>query len=657
MLDNAGVDEHDDDPYEVDAPRAISMTDMSVDSVAEGSAADMLVAQSRSKVIALLVLLGIAGVAAYFHLFVHPTEPDSVLVAVRVDDGEGAAAYWWGGNEAAMRLHDEIEASFEPSGLRVLPRLEETRPELEGVSEQEELREAAARLGAGHVLLVSLSTRETIEVDNNGSDDFVFSLEIGVLDVDAGTVTQAEQPFRVFLWGEDVAEAMRLNARHTAALARGTALELLAAQPRLAHFAGDITGMNSDERVLAMQLEPLFTMAGAHTNALQERREELAEAEAEEFVEHSGKPRTRLGGYLDQDYMIGTAPDGRLVIKHDPHLVFWREGIEYDIDETGEQLWLANADGGERERVFEFYNVFSYPGISADGSTVSLVLDNHGVSKSLAVVSLPGGERKTVLEDFSEYYSTPKPSPDGSLLAFYARPARRSPSSLEVVEVASSKRTVLLNAGTEFSQPSWSPSGELFIAIGEDRIDRVVKFDPRTGALTHLLGVDLDAVPEADADEQQELEPVEGEEAAEPDPVLNSRFDRVSVNHDGSALYVAEIASDGRDYVGRFELATGNYVRLAELEAYKLLASPSADRVALQTTSGGFTAKGDPSSSDTEVLVLGPEPGEPEVVTLNAIDEDLMSWSRDGGSLFVSDQRRDPSGDRYAARIYRYDLD
>ena len=26
------------------------------------------------------------------------------------------------------------------------------------------------------------------------------------------------------------------------------------------------------------------------------------------------------------------------------------------------------------------------------------------------------------------------------------------------------------------------------------------------------------------------------------------------------------------------------------------------------------------------------------MVTLNAIDEDLMSWSRDGGSLFVSDQ-------------------
>lgn len=657
MLDNAGVDEHDDDPYEVDAPRAISMTDMSVDGVAEGSAADMLVAQSRSKRIALLVLLGIAGVAIYFHLFVHPTEPDSVLIAVRVDDAQGAAAYAWGGNEAALRLHDELEEGFEPSGLRVLPRLDTTRPELEGVHEQDELREAAARLGVGHVLLVSLSTREIIEVDDNGSDDLILALELAVLDVDAGTVTQAEQPIRVFLWGEDVADAMRLNARHAARLVRGAALELLAAQPRLAHFAGEVSGMNSDERVLAMQLEPLFSMASAHENALAKRRALQAEAEAEESVEHSGKTRTRLGAYLDQDYMIGTAADGRLVIKHDPHTVWWREGVDYEIDETGEQLWLSNGEGGERERVVEFYNVFSYPGISADGSTVGLVLDNHGVSKSLAVVSLPGGERKTVLKDFDEYYSSPEPSPDGSLVAFYARPARRAPSSLELVDVASSQRTVLREAGAEFSQPSWSPSGELFVAIGEDRIERVVKFDPRTGGLTHLLGVDPEAAPEGEEDDAGPVEHAGEDDEAEPDPVVSSRFDRVSVNHDGSAIYVAEIAPDGRDYVGRFELASGSYLRLAELEAYKLLASPAADRVALQTTSGGFTAEGDPSSGDTEVLVLGPEPGAPEVVTLNAIDEDLVSWSRDGGALFVSDQRRDPSGERYAARIYRYDLD
>ena len=58
-----------------------------------------------------------------------------------------------------------------------------------------------------------------------------------------------------------------------------------------------------------------------------------------------------------------------------------------------------------------------------------------------------------------------------------------------------------------------------------------------------------------------------------------------------------------------------------------------------------------------ETLPGPPGPPPTVAVSLNGIDEDLMSWSRDGRALFVSDQRRDPTGDRFAARVYRYDLD
>src|SRR5690606_10283737 len=104
--------------------------------------------------------------------------------------------------------------------------------------------------------------------------------------------------------------------------------------------------------------------------------------------------------------------------------------------------------------------------------------------------------------------------------------------------------------------------------------------------------------------------------ADQPDPATTSRFSAVSAAHDGRHLYVVEQSLDGREWLGRFDLAPEPsdeqaptpYTRLAQIEVGRLLASPAGPLVAFETPS--FTAPGDPDSSDQEVLVFGPEPGQ-----------------------------------------------
>jgi len=70
-----------------------------------------------------------------------------------------------------------------------------------------------------------------------------------------------------------------------------------------------------------------------------------------------------------------------------------------------------------------------------------------------------------------------------------------------------------------------------------------------------------------------------------------------------------------------------------------------------------FEHQDDPGSNDVEVVILSTAPGgEPIPVTLNAVDDVLGGWSRDGRSVFVRQDSQDPASRRFSSRVYRYHL-
>jgi hypothetical protein len=108
-------------------------------------------------------------------------------------------------------------------------------------------------------------------------------------------------------------------------------------------------------------------------------------------------------------------------------------------------------------------------------------------------------------------------------------------------------------------------------------------------------------------------------------------------------------------WVGRFDLQTKDYLRLAALDGQRLKASPTADRVAVQVR--GFTLEDDPRPGDDEILVLGPTPQDVRAITLDSEDDELLDWSRDGTSVFALQRGQDPGArDRPVVRVYRYEL-
>jgi hypothetical protein len=114
-----------------------------------------------------------------------------------------------------------------------------------------------------------------------------------------------------------------------------------------------------------------------------------------------------------------------------------------------ERIEQVSLDGKSRRTLLEVYNVYSYPHVSANGATLALVTDNHGMSTTLRVLDLAGGkvglEQTTSCLKLDGFLSSPRLSPSGARILFYRRDCRRCPNNLELVGASGSNRTTLVD--------------------------------------------------------------------------------------------------------------------------------------------------------------------------------------------------------------------
>ncbi len=605
------------------------------------------------------------GIAAWWSLFRVHTEPDRVLIAIAVET-ESVPVHWWQDGRGALELAERLDEQLETVGLTPVTFDAEVGEVLRDVGSDDEVLAAARKLEARWVVRGRVRPDKTIALELANFSDYVMSVELELVDSETGEVAKVpDMPLRVFLWGDDPGDAVALNARYLAERVTIPLIATLAAQPPLLEFTGDRTQMSTEDALRASALERLFQRAERLEQGLELRRRDEAKAAKLEPSNHAALPSTRISGVLAEEYFIGTASDGRVVLLTDPkHITVVPDELGYSVTSEGEALVLADADGHARELLFEHYNFYSAPALSADGRVLWTTVANHGASKSLATIDVATGSFAPVLSHETNYYTSPIPAPDGSRALFYSRPGRYAETSIELVDRDGSGRRTIVPAEEQAGVPDWAHDGRSFyIPVGSWQ--RIVAVDAETGEWRHLLGQDPKAQPDAELVDSDS-------------PATTSRFSAVSVAHDGRHLYVVEQSLDGREWLGRFDLdapahapdpaaaspdTDGEaielprpYVRLAQVEVDRLMASPTGPVVAFE--SPVFTAPGDPDNRDREILIFGPEPGQLRALTLNEVDDELHGWSRDGRSVFTIQRGLDPGSNRHpVARVYRHDID
>lgn len=612
---------------------------------------DPELASGQRRQLALIVLITVAVItlaAWWSHFRVH-TEPQRVLIAVAIATDEGEVQ-WWHEDRGALALASALAANLADVGL------EPVGPEAEVAAtlrDAHDLSRAALDLGARWLIRGRISTQKIIELELADFSDFILAVELELVDAETSEVFAIPgSPLRVFLWGEDPSDALALNGRYVAERVTMPLIATLAVRAPLLEYNQDRATMSTEQAMLAASLERLFLRADGYTRALELRTRDEETARARAPKNHSAVGHARISDLLAEEYFIGTAFDGRALLLIEPKIVtVVPNSLGYSITSEGEALVLTDLHGRERTTLFEHYNFYSAPAISADGRVVWTTVANHGASKSLVTIDVETGDFTPVLSHASDYYTSPIPGPDGARALFYSRSGRYAETSIELVERDGSGRRLLVAADERAGLPEWAPDGRsVYVPIGGWQ--RIVSVDVETGVRRHLLGQDPESPdPEAELDE-----------ATAPDPATTSRFSALSVGHDGRSLFVVEQGLDGREWLGRLDLERREagdpnaYARLAQMKVGHLLASPTGPAVALEAPS--FTAPGDPKSSDREVLVFGPEPGQLRALTLNDVDDELAGWSRDGRSVFTIQRDRDPERYRTAVtRVHRHDLD
>jgi hypothetical protein len=622
--------------------------------------------QAKSKQVVRLIVLGLSTViaiaAAGWWVFVRVhTQPQRVLVAVAIDPRDGQPPLpWWEEPRGSIDVATRLIAELEALGLEPIPIDAELADALAGGVDEAAIAEQARIHEARWVVSVVVHVDKTIPLIGTDDSDYVLAVDAAVIDSESGERWAAtELPLRAFLWGESPAAALELNAEYLSKrLVLPIAAQLAEREPLLPYADPD-TQQTLEEKALARRLAPVFERRDNLNAGLGLRERDRETALEREPENRADVTRTRLGDILAEEYMIGTAFDGRPIVMVDSkHVSVIPDQRGYLLTSEGEAIELVDlVDASARTLVFEHYNFYGASSVSADGRVIWTTLANHASTKTLATISVPEGVYAPVYTDPSEYMTSPIPAPDGSRALFYARAERYAPTAIDVIDRDGQQRRRLVETDEVSGRPVWSRDGnQVYLPI--DEWERIVAIDLDTLTRTHLLGQ-----PPADAAiDEFEIEAQLDEDVADPeaepepiDPRETSRFPALALGHDGSYLFVLEDAVEGVRWVGRFDLQSRDYVRLAAIDAQWLVASPSANRVAVQVR--GFTQRDDPRSGDDEILVLGPEPHDVAAVTLDSEDDELLDWSRDGSSVFGLQRSIDPGArDRPVVRVYRYEL-
>lgn len=606
--------------------------------------------RSKVPIIIAVVFLLAAAVAAYFLFFVKSPKADRILVVIATERSDGTWEAWWDdGEEASEQLAKGLNKLLEEHGMRVVKPDKEARERLKGLKSLDELRDAAVDMEAGFVLVGVIKTVNVQEVaHSDGYKDFSFEVQVQfVNNVDrAAAVDLNERPLRFFFQGKDEAKAMvevtadmppYLMSMLAHKMVGTPALEPLATTPVEELPKGDVK--------LAGTMKKMFALGRKHQLALEQRAEfgTVDEKKAAD-AEHGDAKPVRIGGHVEETYLVGRGPEDRILLSYNPRWVLVRpDQPKYELMRAHEQIVSANPDGKQRKLVFETYNFYSGRSVSADGNWVACIVDHHRNAKSLSLISVADGKKTDVLVDPNHYYSGPAVSPTGKRIAFYYSPFKGGGRNFQVIKADGTGQRTLVEDWNYMWPPRWAPDERtLYVAMKQNRRSTLWAFDTDTGAKTALLGPAAGAVaPLADD---------VGAGAAMP---RVSNFKQFDLSRDGRFAIISEHAHDGQ-WIGRFDITSRTYKRLVKADSERIVISPEMAWVAFETPRTRDQDEDNPW--DQEIALIPVEGGEPNVVTENAIDDQLLMWSRDGKRIYFSQRGHDPDSRRGTNRVYWVDI-
>lgn len=669
-------------------------------------------------ILAVVGLLGAAAAAAYFALRRPALEPTRVLVAVEtrlaaspsdaatagsakggeVKAGGGASraaarptrGAWWGAHgRASARIADALGKQLKELGLDVVPAgADSTLAALDGARGEDgavDLLAAARSLGARWVVGGVADAEAVTRLDEHAVEVTVRT-ELVLRGAAQGDPAEPLTPARwVYAEGPDAQEALLSAANDVARWATPQLAAVLAGRPDLARLrpgAAADPPLSPAEARAAEVLEPLFSLArrrGQHLEA-------LAKAEADGVAwerRHRLHGATRLGPFLGEEYFVGRAGDGvvLLTVVRQRDLLPGRGDLT--AEDGHERIVWAQPDGQGRRVLLDTYNVFSFPSVSADGRWMSAVVEHRGRDKALVVVDVATAQPREVLREPSRYLSSPVLSPKGAAVAYWGRACYRCASGLEVVAVphgdaaagaAGSGATRAAHPGprvlipprednTYMTLPQWAPD-EVHLYLGLDpdgRPPSIWRVDTRTGEREPVLGPAARLVErKAGADRAaRAADPGDGGPVGEPPPwaAEGVGFTFPTMAPDGGSLLVLEVGrrpdfdSPRTYHLGRLMLgAGGGYERVVELDARRVAFSPDGARVAYQVRAP--RGPDDPDGGDLEIGVLDLASRRMTLLTRNDRDDELGGWSPRGDRVYFRERAREPKTKLWDSRVY-----
>lgn len=617
-------------------------------------------------VVLLLLAAGAAGAWWWFQGRVS-TSLDRIAVLVHSQALSGQRGSWWSGNDrVSARVASALAKPLERYGLQVIA---SSSPELvralDGVGDDAAaLRRAAQSAGAGLVLMGTVRTVRGTPLTKSELSEYTVEVELEVSEsADGAAAVRVVAPLVFNLPAASDDRAQLEVAEDLPDLVQPALAAALMQLPGVVRLKADAATLSKDDLAIASKVEPMFR-ASAHLQSERDRRQGEADlASKRDATDERGAERHLISDFLAEEYLVAVRPDGGLVLLTEPHHIDVRQAKgAYELRRGDERLVLADADGGGRALLAEVYNIFSFPSVSADGRWAAAVVDHRGWSKAVNLFEIPSGKRTELIAHEGDYYSAPQVSPDGSLVVFWHRSCRRCPSSLDVIRADGTDLRTLLEATEDESRSAiaWAPDGKriYFSRRPSEELGSLWAVDPLTGDGTPLLGLAAPSMPPApsgvDGDsalKDLDIDGVDVEDAEGDWGAVDERsFDGPVPSPDGTFLVAVE--RDGPDvHLGRLDLATGAWRRLADVRAQGPLVSPDGKWIAFETWR---TEDLDSRSynRDTEIALIPAQGGELRLLTINDEDDTLSGWSPDSSRIYFTQGSKDPSGTRYTNRVW-----
>lgn len=384
-------------------------------------------------VVALLAVGGYLGYDAF--IANHPT-PDRVLVMVDIA----------GSDEAARRTATEVRGTLRGLGFVVVD------PAL--VTEKGSPAEIARKHDAGLLLTGKISVSETTPIVEGKSVEVVLDGEFQVRESseDFSEEDVRTIPIRWVDAGPDQVAATEAAAVELARLRMDEITVALVSMPSVdTLFTSD--ELTVEQKEWSAQLKRAYNFVDQRNNRLAKKaalRKRVAESYADD---DRGTPRpTTHTDYGLESYLVDVLAGGEGVVATVNEKYAFMDVEKMGVDEAWmpERQVAIDAEGTSTT-LFETETVLGYPTLTADGTKMVAVSDDHELQISLRLLEIAvdgsAETQSTTLAAVEKgYLGYPVIRRDGAKVLFTHRDCRRCNSSLEIINPDGTDRKTLFKA-------------------------------------------------------------------------------------------------------------------------------------------------------------------------------------------------------------------